>query len=112
VKSNTQRGGGAQNVNLDSITGAPTRSYVFLTSTYNGQTGSHVPVWGPFSVTNSSCTKAPKVFDVSGLSNSHVHGFTVKNCNFNGVTNTTDTWKNVDGRSFTNVKINGKTVTK
>jgi polygalacturonase len=112
VKSNTQRGGGAQNVNLDSITGAPVRSYVFLTSTYNGQTGSHPPAWGPFSITNSSCTKTPKVFDVSGLSDDHVKGFTVNNCTFNGVSNTTNTWKNVDGRSFTNVKINGKTVTK
>ena len=112
VKSNTQRGGGAQNVNLDSITGAPVRSYVFVTMTYNGQTGSHPPAFGPFSITNSSCTKTPKVFDVSGLSSDHVKGFTVKNCAFKGVASTSDTWSNVDGRSFTNVTINGKAVTK
>jgi polygalacturonase len=111
VKSNTLRGGGAQNVNLDSVQGNFDRSFVFLTSTYNSQTGSHPPVWGPFSITNSGCTSAPKVFDVSGLSNAHVKGFTVKNCSFNGVSNTSNTFKNVDNRSFTNVKINGKTVT-
>ena len=41
----------------------------------------------------------------------HVQGFTVKNCSFNGVSSTSNTFKNVDNRSFTNVKINGKTVT-
>ncbi len=112
VKSNTQRGGGAQNVNLDSITGAPTRSYVFLTSTYNGQTGSHPPAWGPFALTNCSSTKVPKVLDVSGLSSDHVKGFTVSDSSFNGVGSTSDTVSNVDGFKFTNVKYNGKTVTK
>ena len=31
-------------------------------------------------------------------------------CSFNGVASTSNTFKNVDNRSFTNVKINGKTV--
>ena len=52
------------------------------------------------------------MFDVSGLSSDHVKGFTVKNCAFKGVASTSDTWSNVDGRSFTNVTINGKAVTK
>jgi len=112
VKSNTQRGGGAQNINLDSITGAPVRSYVFLTSTYNGQKGSHVPVWGPIALTNCSSTKVPKVLDVSGLSNSHVKGFVVKNSAFKGVGNTSDTISNVDGLSFSNVTYNGKSVSR
>jgi polygalacturonase len=111
VKSNTRRGGGANNVNLDSIQGNFDRSFVFLTSTYNSQTGSFPPSWGPFSITNSGCTSAPKVFDVSGLSNAKVNGFVVKNCTFNGVGSTSNTFKNVTGRVFTNVKINGKTVT-
>ena len=111
VKSNTQRGGYSQNINLDSVTGNFDRSFVFVTTTYNGQTGSHPPAFGPFTITNSSCTSAPKVFDVSGLSNAHINGFTVKNCAFKGVANTGNTFKNVDGRSFTNVTINGKTVT-
>jgi polygalacturonase len=112
VKSNTLRGGFSKNINLDSVSGDFDRSFVFVTSTYNHQTGNTPPSFGPFKITNSSCTKAPKVFDVSGLSNAHIHGFTVSNCNFNGVGSTNNTWNNVDGRVFTNVKINGKTVTK
>ena len=111
IKSNTLRGGGAQNINLDSITGAPVRSYVYLTSTYNGQTGKFPPAFGPITITNSSCTKTPKVFDISGLSNDHVKGLTVTDCNFNGVGSTSNTISNVDNVVFTNVKINGKTVT-
>jgi hypothetical protein len=80
--------------------------------TYNGQTGRHPPVFGPFTVTNSSCTDAPIVFDVSGLSSDHVKGLTVRDSSFSGVDNATDKISNVDGLSFTNVKINGKTVTR
>jgi polygalacturonase len=112
VKSNTLRGGGATNVNLDSITGDFDRSFVYLTSTYNSQTGSHPPAFGPFTITNSSCTKAPLVFNVSGLSNDHVKGFTVSDCAFKGVSNATDKWSNVDGIKFTNVTINGKAVSR
>jgi hypothetical protein len=41
-----------------------------------------------------------------------VHGFTVSNCSFSGVGSTGNTWTDVDGRVFTNVKENGKTVSK
>lgn len=112
VKSNTKRGGFSQNINLDSFTGVLDRSFVYLISDYNKQTGSYVPLFGPITITNSSITKAGRAaFDVTGLSNSHVKGFTVKNFTATGVKNTTNTLKNVDGLSFTNVKINGKTVT-
>src|SRR5213076_375578 len=43
VKSNTLRGGFSQNINLDSVHGAPVRSYVFVTTTYNNQTGKFTP---------------------------------------------------------------------
>jgi polygalacturonase len=112
VKSNTLRGGFSQNINLDSFSGTFDRSFAYVTMTYNGQTGSHPPVFGPFTVTNSSCTDAPLVFDVSGLSSDHVKGFTVGDCAFKGVDNATDKWSNVDGIKFTNVTINGKSVTR
>ncbi len=112
VKSNTQRGGGAQNVFLDSISGDFDRSFAYVTMTYNGQTGKYPPAFGPFTITNSSCTKAPLVFDVSGLSSDHVKGLVVQNCAFKGVDTATDKISNVDGLSFTNVTINGKKVTK
>jgi len=112
VKSNTQRGGFSQNINLESFTGNPTRSYVFVLPTYNGQTGSHPFSFGPFHLKDCNTTKVPKVFDVSGTSSSHVHGFTADTCTFKGVSNTSNTFKNVDGLVLTNVTINGKTVTK
>ena len=112
LKTNTQRGGGATNVNLDSFTGAPTRNFAFVTSTYNSQTGSQKMNFGGITISNCSTTKVPKVFDVSGTSAYHVHGFTVTDCSFNGVGSTGNTWSNVDNRVFTNVKENGKTVSK
>jgi polygalacturonase len=111
VKSNTQRGGFAQNINLDSFTGTFDRSVVFVTMTYNGQTGDFPPAFGPFAITNSSCTRAPLVFDVNGLPTDHIAGFTVQNCTFDGVTNTTNRIGNVDGIAFTNVTVNGVPVT-
>ena len=69
-------------------------------------------MWGPIALTNCSSTKVPKVLDVSGLSNSHVKGFVVKNSAFKGVGNTSDTISNVDGLSFSNVTYNGKSVSR
>jgi polygalacturonase len=112
VKSNSLRGGFSTNINLDSFAGAPTRSFAYVTMTYNGQTGSHPPVFGPFTVTNCSTTKTPQVFNVSGLSSDHVKGLTVKNCAFKGVGKTTDTIKNVDNVAFSNVTYNGKSVSR
>jgi len=107
VKSNTQRGGFAQNINIDSFTGRYDRSVFFVTMTYNNQTGDFPPAFGPFSMTNSSCTSAPLVFDVNGLPTDHINGFVVKNCAFDGVTNTVNRISNVDGLAFTGVTING-----
>jgi polygalacturonase len=107
VKSNTLRGGFAENINLDSFSGTLDRSVAFVTSTYNSQTGSFVPRFGPIAITNSSCTHAgSKAFDVSGLSNSHIRGLTVRDGNFSGVVDTSNTLNFVDSLSFTNVWIN------
>ncbi|GLZ33363.1 endopolygalacturonase [Lentzea sp. NBRC 105346] len=110
VKSNTKRGGFSENINLDSVSGVFERSIIYVTTTYNSQTGNYVPKFGPFTLSNSSCTKASKVLDVSGLSNSHVKGLALSNCKFTGVGSTSNTVKNVDGLKFTNVTVNGKPV--
>ena len=112
VKSNTQRGGGAQNVNLDSISGTMQRAFAFVTMTYNGQKGSHQPAFGPITIANSSCSKAPIVFDVSGLSGDPVSSLTVNSCKFTGVANGTDKISNTSAVKFTNVTINGKSVSR
>jgi polygalacturonase len=109
VKSNTLRGGFAENVNLDSFSGTLDRHVAFVTSTYNNQTGSFVPRFGPFAITNSSCTRAGRsALNVSGLSNSHIRGLTLRDCVFNGVVDTGDTLTFVDNQSFTNVWVNGQ----
>jgi polygalacturonase len=112
VKSNTLRGGSAQNINLDSFAGTFDRAFAYVTMTYNGQTGSNPPAFGPFTITRSSSTKAPIVFDVSGLSSDHVNGFSVSDCAFSGVANATDTFSYVDGIKFSKVTINGKPVSR
>ncbi|WP_203935585.1 glycoside hydrolase family 28 protein [Planosporangium mesophilum] len=110
VKSNTQRGGFSQNINLDSFSGTVNRAYAYVTMTYNGQTGSYPPAFGPFTITNSSSSSAPRVFDVSGLPSDHVRGFAVSNCDFNGVADPSNAFNHVDGVVFNDVKINGRTV--
>src|SRR5262249_1702239 len=55
------------------------------------------------------CTHAGQnALNVSGLSNSHIRGLTLRNCAFSGVSNTTNTLNFVDNLSVTNVTINGK----
>src|SRR5437763_1757118 len=106
VKSNTLRGGFSQNINLDSISGTFARDFVFVTSTYNGQTGNFPPSFGPFTISNSSSSKiSGKTFDVSGLSNAHIHGLSVSNCKFSGVSDTSNTFKSVDNLKLENVTI-------
>jgi polygalacturonase len=111
VKSNTLRGGFAQNINLDGFSGTFDRAFSFVQMDYNHQTGDHPPAFGPFAISRSSCTRAPVVFDVSGLPSDHVNGFRVANCAFDGVTDPADRFDAVDGISFTGVTINGTAVT-
>ena len=111
VKSNTLRGGFVQNINLDSFYGIFDRSFAFVTMIYNNQTGTFPPAFGPFTITNSSCTSAPLLFDVNGLPDDHINGLTVKNCTFTAVANTTNKISNVDHLAFTNVTVNGTPVT-
>lgn len=111
VKSNTQRGGFTENINLDSFAGTVDRSFVFVTSTYNNQTGDFPPRFGPFTITNSSCTRAgQRVLDVSGLPESHIRGLVLRDCAFDGVTNTENILNYVDGLSLTRVTVNGQPV--
>jgi polygalacturonase len=110
VKSNTLRGGFAQNINLSRFSGTFDRSFAFVTMTYNGQTGDFPPAFGPFTVTGSSCTSAPLVFDVSGLPTDPVQGLHVRDCAFAGVTTPTNRISDVADVSFVDVTINGQPV--
>lgn len=111
IKSNTRRGGFSQNINLDSFSGTLDRNFIFVTSTYNNQTGSFLPRFGPITITNSTCSRAGrKALDVSGLSNSHIQGLTLRNCHFSGVVDTTNTLNFVDNLVLEDVTINGRQI--
>jgi polygalacturonase len=111
VKSNTQRGGFAQNINLDSFHGAFDRAFTFITMVYNGQTGGFPPAFGPFTITNSSCTAAPILFDVNGLPTDPVSGFAVRHCAFDGVVTTTNRISNVTDLTVADVTVDGQPLT-
>ncbi|HEU4424738.1 MAG TPA: glycosyl hydrolase family 28 protein [Pilimelia sp.] len=109
VKSNTRRGGFAENINLDSFTGVLDRHLIFVTSTYNSQTGSFVPRFGPLLLTNCTTTRAGRsAFNVSGLSNSHIRGLVLRNITMTGVADTSNTFNFVDNLVINNVWINGR----
>jgi len=111
VKSNTRRGGFSENINLDSFSGTLARSVIYVISTYNGQTGNFPPSFGPFTISNSTCSHAGQnAFNVSGLSNAHIHGLTVRDCAFSGVSNTSNTLNQVDNLVINNVTINGRQI--
>jgi polygalacturonase len=107
VKSNTRRGGFTENVRVDRMTGVVARSFVFVTSTFDRQTGAYPPSFRGLSVTNSSCTAADRVLDVNGLPESHVRGLVVRDSDFAGVRNPANIVANVDDLAVANVRING-----
>jgi hypothetical protein len=113
VKSNTLRGGFAENINLDSFTGTLDRSVTFVTSTYNNQTGDFTPHFGPIAITNSSCTHAgQQALNVSGLSQSHIRGLTLRHCHFDGVADQSNTLSFVDNLVLDDVTVNGKPISR
>lgn len=62
---------------------------------YSDQTGELPAGFGPFTISDSSCAKAARVF---GL------------CEFSGVSNTSKILNNADDRKFANVTVNGKPI--
>jgi polygalacturonase len=111
VKSNTLRGGFSENINIDGFSGVLDRSVAFVTSTYNNQTGSFPPRFGPIRITNTNVTRTgQQALNVSGLSNSHIRGLTLRNCHFTGVANTTNTLSFVDNLVLEDVTINGRQI--
>lgn len=113
VKSNTQRGGYAHNINLDSITASNQKgAFAFAQLDYNGQTGSYEPSFQGFTITNSTGKTAPYAFRMTGLSGDHLDGVTAKNLTFTDIDHGTDIMTNVDHVSFSNVTIDGKKVSR
>lgn len=112
VKSNTQRGGFARNVNIDTFHGSHLHNaVVFITMTYNGQTGHFPPDFsGPFNLNNITVNTAPVVLDLVGLSSDKIGALTLSNSTFTNIAHSTSTISNTSKVTYNNVTINGKAV--
>jgi polygalacturonase len=112
VKSNTQRGGFARNVHIDTLHGAHLHGEVaFFDMHYMGQTGTFLPDFrGPFTFNNVILDTAPIVLNLNGLSNDLIGPMSLSNCAFTNITNPISSVNNVTSLTYTNVTINGKSV--
>jgi polygalacturonase len=112
VKSNTLRGGFVRNINIDTFNGSSlSHEVVFITMTYNSQTGNFPPDFsGPFNLNNVVVNTASRVLNLGGLSNDKIGNFNLSNSTFTNIANATNITSNVTKVTYTKVKINGKTV--
>jgi polygalacturonase len=112
VKSNTLRGGFVRNINIDTFNGSSlSHEVVFITMTYNSQTGNFPPDFsGPFNFNNFTVNTASRVLNLGGLSSDKIGNVNLSNSTFTNIANATNTTTNVTKVTYTNVKINGKSV--
>jgi polygalacturonase len=112
VKSNTQRGGFARNINIDSFYGSGLHEAVIsITMTYFGQIGSFPPDFsGPFRINHVTVDTAPMVLDLEGLSSDKIGEVNLSNSTFRHIMTSTNHVSNVTKVTSTNVTINGKAV--
>ena len=112
VKSNTQRGGFARNVHIDTLHGAHLHSAVAsFDMHYAGQTGTFLPDFrGPFTLNNVLLDTAPIVLNLNGLSNDFIGLMSLSNCAFTNIANPISIVNHVTSLTYTNVTINGKSV--
>jgi polygalacturonase len=107
VKSNTKRGGYAQNINFDSVRADHMSvAWAFAQMDYNAQTGSYPPVFGGWHLSRVSGDSDAQVLSLSGLSGNPISGVDVRDSTFTNVS-AVDDYSNVVGITFDNVTING-----
>ncbi len=111
VKSNTLRGGFARNINIDTFHGSHlSHDVIFITMSYNGQTGSFPPDFsGPFNLNHITVDTAPRVVDDEGISSDHVGPLNLSNSTFTNITHSSNTISDAPVH-FSHVTINGKFV--
>ncbi len=120
IKSNPDRGGFVKNVNMDTIkgtgrsdqsasSGAPAGILAILD--YNNTTsGGHLPIFDQFHVNNMTFDNSPYAVRLEGLSNDKIGTVTVSNSKFTNIAHQTSIVTNVNSLTYTNVTINGKSV--
>lgn len=113
VKSNTKRGGYAENINLDSV-GADHLSgaWAFAQMDYNAQTGTYPPVFANWHLSHVSGDFDEQVLSLSGLAGSPISGIDVRDSAFTNISAAEDSYSNVVGVTLDNVTINGRLVTR
>jgi polygalacturonase len=111
VKSNTQRGGYAVNLNLDSIRADHVfGNWAFAQMDYAGQTGPYRPIFEDWNISNATGDSAPRVFQLRGLAKDPIRGFNVRRSAFTHITDPVDRYDHVGHIEFRQVTINGQTV--
>ena len=110
IKSNTRRGGFTHNINVDRLTATNIqRAFAFAQMDYNGQTGTHKPGFGGWTITNCTGDNTPYAVQMRGLSNDHIDGLTVADSTFTHIDNP-NSLTFVDHVTFRNVTVTGKPV--
>ena len=111
VKSNTRRGGFAQNINFDSVHADHlSGAWAFAQMDYNGQTGSHPPAFGDWHLRHVSGDSDPIVLSLSGLKDNPIDGVELRDSTFTNISAAADSYSNVVGVTFDNVTVNGRLV--
>jgi hypothetical protein len=120
IKSNPDRGGFVKNVNMDTIKGSgrsdqsassgPPAAILAILDYNNTTSGSHLPVFDQFHVSNMSFDSSPYAVRLEGLSNDKIGTVTVANSTFTNIAHQTSIVNNVKSLTYSHVTINGKSV--
>ncbi|HEX8889404.1 MAG TPA: glycosyl hydrolase family 28 protein [Pyrinomonadaceae bacterium] len=111
VKNNAMRGGLLENLYFRNIEVGQVRLAV-ITVDFNyeeGEKGKFTPVVRNFVVDDLKSAKSARALDVQGFKQAPVYDMKLTNCTFDNVAQS-NIVKNVQGLTFTNVRINGKLV--
>ncbi|OLB79948.1 MAG: hypothetical protein AUI14_08520 [Actinobacteria bacterium 13_2_20CM_2_71_6] len=115
IKCNNRRGGVVDGIHVRNLTGGPESKGGFFVDMNYSLTG---PGFGPIvhpvvrniDVDGLVLNGAPYAIKLSGDSASHIKNVTVTNSTFTNMASSTISVKNADNVTFTNVKVNGKTI--
>jgi polygalacturonase len=109
VKSNTRRGGFAENLNFDSLEAEHLGgAWAFAQMDYDRQTGGHRPSFRSWNVSRSRGDFLPWVFQLGGLDDDHIQAVHVSDSDFTHVFVPMNFNRNLDDLRLDRVTINGR----
>jgi polygalacturonase len=109
VKSNTQRGGYAVNLNLDTIEADHLlANWGFAQMDYAGQTGDYLPIFKKWKISRVTGDTAPRVFQLRALPDDAIRHFYVFDSAFTNIADPVDQYAYVQDIDFRDVTINGQ----